>query len=80
MAHTQVLGKALVGVPRKAYYLHTKVGRYQPKASEMFDFTFERTLQSVNESLQRLGVDYIDTVQGELHRMRDCWRGLRREP
>ena len=63
-ASETILGKALVGIPRQAYYLHTKVGRYQPRASEMFDFTYERTIRSVTESLARLGVDYIDTVQG----------------
>lgn len=58
-----ILGKALVGVPRRAYYLHTKCGRYLPGALDMFDFTYERTLRSVDESLARLGVEYIDTMQ-----------------
>lgn len=29
----------------------------------MFDFSAERTLQSVEESLKRLGLDYIDVIQ-----------------
>lgn len=29
----------------------------------MFDFTYARTLASVEESLERLGIDYIDTIQ-----------------
>ena len=29
----------------------------------MFDFRGERVIQSVDESLQRLGVEYIDVVQ-----------------
>jgi aryl-alcohol dehydrogenase-like predicted oxidoreductase len=29
----------------------------------MFDFSAERTLQSVDESLQRLGLDYVDIIQ-----------------
>ena len=29
----------------------------------MFDFSAERTLQSVDESLRRLGLDYIDVIQ-----------------
>lgn len=29
----------------------------------MFDFSAERTLQSVDESLQRLGLEYIDIIQ-----------------
>lgn len=29
----------------------------------MFDFTAERTLKSVDESLSKLGVDYFDVLQ-----------------
>ena len=58
-----VLGEALVGVPRSAYYLTTKVARYNATILEMFDFTYERTLRSIDESLARLRVDYLDTVQ-----------------
>ena len=29
----------------------------------MFDFRGERVIQSVDESLQRLGVEYLDVVQ-----------------
>ena len=29
----------------------------------MFDFSAERTLQSVDESLARLGVEYVDIIQ-----------------
>jgi L-galactose dehydrogenase len=61
----RVLGAALKGVPRSAYYLHTKVGRYNSPILQRFDFTYERTLASVEESLERIGVDYIDLVQGE---------------
>lgn len=60
-----VLGRALAGVPRRAYYLHTKVGRYNPGPLETFDFSYERTVASVDESLARLGLEYLDTVQGE---------------
>ena len=60
----EVLGEALAGIPRSAYYLHTKVGRYEPDVLETFDFSYERTLRSVDESLKRMRVDYIDTVQG----------------
>jgi len=59
----RVLGIALKGIPRKAYYLATKVGRYELEPREMFDFTKDRVLRSVEESLQRLGVDYIDVIQ-----------------
>lgn len=47
----------------KLLHALTQVGRYEPSATAMFDFSRERTLRSVDESLQRLGVDYIDTVQ-----------------
>jgi L-galactose dehydrogenase len=55
-----VLGKALKGIPRDRYYLATKVGRY---GDAEFDFSAERTLQSIDESLGRLGVDYVDIIQ-----------------
>ena len=55
-----VLGKALQGVPRDRYYLATKVGRY---GDAEFDFSAQRSLASVDESLRRLGLDYIDIIQ-----------------
>lgn len=58
-----VLGKVLSGIPRSAYYLNTKVGRYDPEPEKMFDFRAERVIQSVDESLQRLGAEYLDVVQ-----------------
>jgi L-galactose dehydrogenase len=57
-----VLGKALRSVARDRYYLATKVARYGP-AIEDFDFSAERVTRSVDESLARLGVDYIDFIQ-----------------
>lgn len=59
----KVLGKALDGIPRTAYYIATKVGRYQPEVDKMFDFSAERTLRSVDESLQRMGLDFVDVIQ-----------------
>lgn len=58
-----VLGKALKEVPRSSYFLSTKVGRYKADPLEMFDFTAKRTIKSVDESLERLGIDYIDVIQ-----------------
>jgi aryl-alcohol dehydrogenase-like predicted oxidoreductase len=55
-----VLGKALKGVPRDSYYLATKVGRYGPGE---YDYSAERTLRSIDESLKRLNVDYVDVLQ-----------------
>jgi len=55
-----VLGKALKGIPRDRYYLATKVGRY---GDAEFDFSAKRSIASVEESLRRLGIDYIDIIQ-----------------
>jgi aryl-alcohol dehydrogenase-like predicted oxidoreductase len=55
-----VLGKALRGIPRETYYLATKVGRFGPGE---FDYSAERVIASVDESLKRMGVDYIDVIQ-----------------
>lgn len=59
----EVLGKALMGIPREAYYLFTKCGRYEPETLKMFDFSAERVTRSVDESLGRIGVDYLDCIQ-----------------
>ncbi|XP_064648185.1 uncharacterized protein LOC135500574 isoform X2 [Lineus longissimus] len=59
----QVLGKALKNIPRNAYYIATKVGRYKPNIEEMFDFSAERVLRSVDESLANLGLPYVDIIQ-----------------
>jgi L-galactose dehydrogenase len=55
-----VLGKALKGVPRHAYYLATKVGRY---GDADFDFSPNGVVASVDESLARLHADCIDLIQ-----------------
>ena len=55
-----VLGRALKTIPRDAYYLATKVGQYGP---EEFDYSTERVVRGVEESMQRLGVDYLDVIQ-----------------
>jgi L-galactose dehydrogenase len=55
-----VLGKALRTIPRDRYYLETKVGRYDVDG---FDFSAARVTASVDESLARLGVDYVDLIQ-----------------
>ena len=39
------------------------MGRYLPEVSEMFDFRAERVIRSVDESLERLGLTYIDVIQ-----------------
>ena len=57
------LGKALKGVPREAYLIATKVGRYEKDVRRMFDFSPARIKQSAKESLQRLGLEYVDVLQ-----------------
>src|SRR3954454_12114191 len=54
-----LLGVALRGVPRDRYYLGTKLGRYAPSH---FDFSSRRVVESVDVSLQRLGVEYLDII------------------
>lgn len=54
-----VLGKALKGIQRDRFVLSTKVGRY---GNEVFDFSANRVAKSIDESLQRLGVDYVDIL------------------
>ncbi|CAJ1936200.1 unnamed protein product [Sphenostylis stenocarpa] len=57
----KVLGKALkaLGAPRSSYVVATKCGRYK----EGFDFSAERVTRSVEESLERLQLDYVDILQ-----------------
>lgn len=55
-----VLGKALktMPVPRERYVVSTKCGRY----GSGFDFSAERVTRSVDESLARLHLDYVDII------------------
>ena len=54
-----LLGVALRGVPRDSYLLGTKLGRYAPAR---FDFSARRVAESVDVSLQRMGVEYLDVM------------------
>src|SRR5258707_6199535 len=58
-AAEKVLGLGLRGIPRDRYILATKVGRY---GQQKFDFSGPRVTASVDESLQRLGVEFVDLV------------------
>ncbi|XP_047047611.1 L-galactose dehydrogenase-like [Lolium rigidum] len=55
-----VLGDCLrsAAVPRDAFVLATKCGRYK----DGFDFSAARVTRSVDESLARLGLDYVDIL------------------
>ena len=55
-----MLGRTLHDVPRDKYILATKVGRY---GEAEFDFSAARVTRSVDESLGRLGLDYVDVIQ-----------------
>jgi|ERR1043166_1593574 aryl-alcohol dehydrogenase-like predicted oxidoreductase len=52
-----LLGIALRGIPRERYLIGTKLGRYD---AAHFDFSAKRVAESVDVSLHRLGVDYLD--------------------
>ena len=55
-----VLGRAFREIPREKFYLGTKCGRYDLNG---FDFSSARIVRSLEESLQRMGVDYLDIFQ-----------------
>ncbi len=60
-----VLGKALKGIRRDRYYLSTKAGKQtDPKAygMDIFDYSRASIIASLDASMHRLGVDYLDIV------------------
>src|SRR5438094_10458198 len=54
-----LLGVALRDVPRDRYLLGTKLGRYD---RAHFDFSARRVIESVDVSLHRMGVEYLDIM------------------
>ena len=54
------LGRAIAHLPRSEIVVATKVGRY---GADKFDFSAERVVKSVDESLERLGLEVIDLIQ-----------------
>ena len=60
-----LLSQALKDHPRSCYYLATKVGRYNSDkpCNEWFDFSYKRTIESVENSLKLFECDYIDLIQ-----------------
>ena len=65
-----VLGDALKGVPRNAYYIATKVGRYWSindngkfDYADTFDYTRSGVIKGFEKSLERLGLSYVDVIQ-----------------
>ncbi|XP_067633937.1 uncharacterized protein [Eurosta solidaginis] len=59
----EVLGMALKHVPRSAYYIATKVGRYEKDFDKMIDFSAKKTRASIEKSLKLLGINYVDVIQ-----------------
>jgi aryl-alcohol dehydrogenase-like predicted oxidoreductase len=57
-----VLGKALKEIDRSKYYLSTKVGRYGKDGSNHWDYSPQRSVESVYESLERLNLETIDLI------------------
>lgn len=55
-----VLGIALSTLPRKSFYVATKVGRNEKC---QFNYSAQETRRLVENSLRKLNVDYIDVVQ-----------------
>ena len=54
-----LLGQVLPEIPRDKYFLGTKLGRY---AQQHFDFSTRRVVESIDVSLERMKVDYLDIV------------------
>jgi aryl-alcohol dehydrogenase-like predicted oxidoreductase len=52
-----LLGVALQGIPRDRYLLGSKLGRYD---AAHFDFSAKRVVESVDVSLKRMRVEYLD--------------------
>lgn len=41
----------------------TKVGRYEKDPKLMFNFTREKTMESIDVTLKRLKLEYVDVLQ-----------------
>ncbi|MEM0924697.1 MAG: aldo/keto reductase, partial [Planctomycetota bacterium] len=54
-----LLGRILHEIPRDSYLLSTKLGRYAP---QHFDFSARRVAESIDISLERMGLDHLDMV------------------
>lgn len=60
-----ILGRLLAALapeyPRSSYYICTKCGRYGPERAD-FDYSPSKIRSSVEASLKRLGISYLDAV------------------
>ena len=57
-----LLGKALKEIRRDKYFLSTKVGRFGVSGVKNWDYSAARAVKSVEESMQRLNIDFIDLI------------------
>ena len=57
-----VLGKALKNIERSRYFLSTKVGRYGKDGINTWDYSAQRAVESVYESMERLRIDTVDII------------------
>eukprot|EP00547_Thalassionema_nitzschioides_P005496 CAMPEP_0194206098 /NCGR_PEP_ID=MMETSP0156-20130528/5214_1 /TAXON_ID=33649 /ORGANISM="Thalassionema nitzschioides, Strain L26-B" /LENGTH=396 /DNA_ID=CAMNT_0038932529 /DNA_START=61 /DNA_END=1248 /DNA_ORIENTATION=+ len=48
---------------RKTLTINTKVGRYEEDPKKQFDFSYDTTILSVERSLRRMNLEYIDILQ-----------------
>lgn len=58
----KVLGKALKQVNRDRVYVSTKVGRYWLNGNKHWNYSADKVVKSVEASLNRLHLDYIDFI------------------
>jgi D-threo-aldose 1-dehydrogenase len=58
------VGKALQGLPRSSYVISTKIGRvlHPDRSGYAFDYTRDGVLRSLEGTLQRLEMDYVDIL------------------
>ena len=54
-----LLGKILPDLPRESFILSTKLGRFAP---QHFDFSARRVVESIDISLERMRLDYVDMI------------------
>lgn len=54
--------QALAGVPREAYYISSKVSRYERLGSKELVKSEESIFSGFEQTLKNLGLDYVDIV------------------
>uniref|UniRef100_A0A7E4W2W5 Aldo_ket_red domain-containing protein n=1 Tax=Panagrellus redivivus TaxID=6233 RepID=A0A7E4W2W5_PANRE len=63
----EILGKVLTRIPRKTYYISTKVGRYELDYARPFDFRADKILETLTKTLKRLKLTYVDICFLQIH-------------